>query len=79
MSDYLMCPMLTASPRTIVDCYMENCAWYDEIDYHCAIVTIADSLANIHAHARDVFAKAYGLDEPEEEDYDHTGLGTQTQ
>lgn len=63
-----MCPILTAGATLAHKCQAEECAWYDEVDYHCAIVTIADNLANIHGHARECFAKAYGLDNEVEED-----------
>lgn len=63
-----MCPIL--STTGLWECLARECAWYDETDYCCAIITIADSLANIHAHARDCFAKAYGLDEDTEDEED---------
>ena len=62
----MICPIATFQYSTEGLCLQEKCAWYDNIDYHCVIVTIADNLANIHGHARDVFAKAYGLDELED-------------
>lgn len=58
MSDFLMCPL-----GSWTECQGEECAWYDEVDHHCAIVTIADSLANIHGHAREMIARAYEFDE----------------
>lgn len=57
MSDFLMCPL-----GGWTECQGKECAWYDEVDYHCAIATIADALANIHGHARDLFAKAHMFD-----------------
>lgn len=56
----MICPILTISAE-FFDCQEEKCAWYDQIDYRCVIVTIADNLANIHGHAREMIARAYGF------------------
>jgi len=46
----MICPLLPPDGDEKQDCMKCQCAWFDDIENQCCMMTIADSISNIEKH-----------------------------